>query len=136
MKYTLFNQLGLPDHARHVAQMIQDYDPTLFLERLPQGHLWLIQNPDRPYALIHRPVGLPEYVIESFSEGWLDERIFARVLEWDTRRFGKQLDKFDALNAARHLSQLKAQEDRLAEDSERMLFHLKKGNGPEGWRKA
>lgn len=136
MKYTLFSQLGLPETARVIADMISDYDPDLFLERLPAGHPWLIEQPDRPYAVIHRPMGLPEYVIESFPDTMLDERIFARVLEWDTRRFGKQLDKFDALTFARHVRGLKEQDDQRGADQEKMAWHLKKGEGPEGWDKS
>lgn len=136
MKYTLFSQLRLPEGARTVAEMIQDYDPDLFLERLPDGHPWLMDNPQRPYAVIHRPLGLPEYVVESFAETMLDERVFARVLEWDTRRFGKQLDKFDALTWARHARGLKDQQDRVGADQEKMTWHLKKGEGPDGWDKS
>lgn len=127
MGHILFNTLSLPHQkARDTAEMIQDYDPELFLERLPEGHPWLIDNSSKPYALIHRPLGLPEYVIESFAESFLDERVLARVFEWDTRRFGKELSKFDALAHARRVAEAKSRDDRLGDDNERMAHLLKK----------
>jgi hypothetical protein len=56
----------------------------------------------------------------------LDERILAQVWEWDTHRFGKKLDKFDALTHARHILEERKRADDLEEKRERMKYELSK----------
>ena len=95
--------LDLPHKGRDIARILSDYDHELYLERLPSGHPYLAEQPDKPYAVIHRPMGLPEYIVKVFPESMLDERILAQVFEWDTSRFGGKLDKFDALGHAKFI---------------------------------
>lgn len=123
---TLFKNLDLPEKGRVVAQILNDYNHELFLEKLPPGHPWIKEAPNKPYAVIHRPMGLPEYIIKNYSESMLDERILAQVWEWDTHRFGKKLDKFDALTHARHILEERKRADDLEEKRERMKYELSK----------
>jgi len=110
----LFQHLGLPEHARPLAQMLNDYDPTLSLERLPDSHPWLIDNPDKPYAVIHRGLGMQEYIIESYPEDRLDHRVFANTVFGDANKHNWDFDEFDPVAA----SKLLLEERRRAEERE------------------
>lgn len=121
-----FENLDLPENGRHIAKILSDYDHELYLERLPPQHPYLIEQPDKPFAVIHRPLGLPEYVVKVFSETMLDERILAQIFEWDTARFGGSLDKFDALTKANWILNERKRADELEEARERMKYKLNK----------
>ena len=122
----LLSTLGLPDHARPLARLVSDYDPTLSLERLPERHPWLLANPDRPYAVIHRSLQFGEYVVESYPESMLDARLFATIVDGDARRHGFDMDKFDALGRAQMLLEARRREDELETANDKMAFTLKK----------
>ena len=122
----LFEHLDLPEHARDIAQVLQDYNHEIYLEKLPPGHPYLAEQPDKPYAVIHRPLGLPEYIISVYPESMLDARILAQLFEWDTHRFGKQLDKFDALTHAQHILWECRRADEMQDKRERMKYKLEK----------
>jgi hypothetical protein len=118
--------LDLPQRGRDIARILSDYDHELHLERLPPGHPYLAEQPNKPYAVIHRPMGLPEYIIKVFPESMLDERILAQVFEWDTSRFGGKLDKFDALGHAKFILDSRQRADEQEELREKMQYTLKK----------
>lgn len=118
--------LDLPVKGREIAQIISDYDPELHLERLPSNSEYLIEQPDKPFAVIHRPFALPEYIIKTYPESMLDERIIAQLFEWDTSRFGGKLDKFDALGHARFLLEERRRADEQEEKREYMKYILNK----------
>ena len=121
-----FTNLDLPHRGREIAKILSDYDHELHLIKLPPGHEYLVEQPDRPYAVIHRPMGLPEYIIKAFPESMLDERIIAQVFEWDTSRSGGKLEKFDALGHARHILEERRRADEQEEKREYMKYVLKK----------
>jgi hypothetical protein len=121
-----FEHLSLPEKGRHIAKILSDYDHELHLELLPPQHPYLLEQPDKPYAVIHRPLGLPEYIIKVFPESMLDERILAQIFEWDTSRFGGQLDKFDALGMAKYILDERKRADEQEEKREKMKYMLNK----------
>ena len=121
-----FEHLDLPEKGRHIAKILSDYDHELHLVKLPPGHPFIAEQPDKPYAVIHRPLGLPEYIIKVFPESMLDERILAQVFEWDTSRFGGKLDKFDALGHARFILDERKRADEQEELREKMKYTLNK----------
>lgn len=114
----LFDHLGLPEHARPIARALHDFDPTLSLERLPDGHPWLEDNPTKPYAVIHRSPAFPEYVIESYPESMLDHRIIANVAFGDANRHDWDLENFDPVTAAYHLVETRKRVDDLSARNE------------------
>lgn len=118
----LFDTLGLPDHARPLARLINDYDRNLTLERLPERHPWLIDNPDKPYAVVHRSPQFGEYVVASYAEYSLDERIFANIVAGDARKHGWDMSEFDPIGAARTLVEARRREDELEAANDRMKF--------------
>lgn len=121
-----FSNLDLPVRGREIAQILSDYDHELHLIKLPPGHDYLAEQPDKPYAVIHRPLGLPEYIIKVYPESMLDERILAQMFEWDTSRSGGKLDKFDALHHARYILEERRRADEQEEKREYMKYILNK----------
>lgn len=124
----LFNTLGLPEHARPIARLINDYDPSVSLERLPEGSPWLIDNPTKPYALVHRGMGKPEYIIESFPESMLDERLLAILVEADMNRSGRKLENFDPVGFANRMLQERKREDERGAANELWEWKLRQRN--------
>lgn len=118
--------LDLPERARDIARILQDYDHELTLEKLPPSHPYLIEQPNKPYAVFHRPLGLPEYIIRVYSESMLDGRVLADVIRADAAKSGFQLDKFDALTAANHVLHERRRSDEIAEQMDRMAWEKKK----------
>lgn len=114
--------LDLPPKGRDVARILRDYDHELYLERLPESHPYRVEQPDKPFAVIHRPLGLPEYIIRVYPESMLDERIIADVIRADAAKAGFELDKFDALTAASHVLQERRRSDEIQEKMDRMKW--------------
>lgn len=120
--------LDLPAKGRDVARVLQDYDHELYLERLPPNHPYMIEQPDKPFAVFHRPLGLPEYIIRVYPESMLDERIIADVIRADAAKAGFELDKFDALTAANHVLHERRRSDEIQENMDRMAWERKRLN--------
>lgn len=89
-------------HAR-IAEIIQDYDPSLELAWIPPDKR---EPGDAPFAVIHRPLGQPDYVV-CYSDD-PDERLLARIFEGDKKN-GNVLDQIEAHNAAVKAMELKKQ---------------------------
>lgn len=91
----------------HIAEIINDYDPTLSLAWIPPDK----RAPgEQPFAVVHRPLGGPEYVV--FYADQCDERILERIWRNDNLKHDV-LSDMDAHNAAIKALQLKKElEDR------------------------
>lgn len=111
------------EQARTVARAITDYDPELQLVRLPDGHPYLLGQPDKPYAIVHRYQSDYEHIIENFPESMLDERLLAIVAERDIRRAGGDLSKLDLLNSAYMVTQARARAERDEAARDLIDFH-------------
>lgn len=125
----LFQSLGIPEHARAVANALHDYDPTLSLERLPDAHPWLIDHPDKPYAVWHRSPAFPDYIIESYAESQLDHRIIANTVFGDANRHNWEADQFDPVTAAYHLVEARRRTDELTAGNELSMWREKRRRG-------
>lgn len=98
-------------HAR-IAEIIQDYDPTLELAWIPPAD----RAPgDKPFAVVHRPGNQPAYVV-CYSDD-PDERLLARIFNHDN---GKRdvLSEMEAHNAALEAMRLKAQMEQQEENND------------------
>ena len=122
----LFNTLGVPDFARPLARLINDYDPNLTLERLPDSHPRLIDHPDERYAVIDRPLGLPEYVVNAYPEHLLDHRVFADVIAASAREHHWDIREFDPVTAAHHLLEARRREDENEAKADRIKYAMEK----------
>lgn len=100
-------------HAR-VAEIINDYDPTLSLAWIPKAN----RGPEDvlPYALIHSPVGGQEYVMTTLREDQIDN-LLERVLRMDMANTNPLAD-IEAHNSALELINAKKHEDEAAERAE------------------
>lgn len=122
----LFNTLGIPDFARPLARLINDYDPNLTLERLPDSHPRLIDNPDHRYAVIDRPLGLPEYIVASYPEHLLDHRVFADVIAASAREHQWDINVFDPVTAAHNLLEARRREDENEARADKIKYAMEK----------
>lgn len=95
-------------HAR-IAEIIAEYDPTLSLAWIPPANR---EPGDKPFAVVHRPVGLPEYVV-CYADT-CDERLLARVFSMDNAR-SDVLSDMEASNAAVEALRLKKQMEEMEE---------------------
>ena len=123
---TLFNTLGVPEFARPLARLINDYDPNLFLERLPDSHPRLIDHPDQRYAVIDRPLGKPEYIVQSYPEHLLDHRVFADIIAGSAREHHWDIGKFDPVGTAATMLEMRRREDDNEAKADIIKFTLKK----------
>lgn len=68
------------NHAR-IAEIISDYDPTLRLAWIPPDKR---EPGDKPFAVIHAPLGRPEYIV-CYSDD-VNEDLLARVFSMDSTK--------------------------------------------------
>ena len=68
-------------HER-VAQILKDYNPDLELQYIPEGQRTSFE---KPFRVVHRPVGQPEYVIGYFETNQVNHNLIAHIFKHDTR---------------------------------------------------
>lgn len=103
-----------------IAEIIQDYDPELFLAWIPPAARK--PNDVNPWAVIHRPEGKPEYVVRTFEE--CDHRILAYLWTNDTQRTNVLANLEAEENAIRAI-QMKQYMDAQEENNEMAVSILK-----------
>lgn len=110
MTYLLDPDVGFGFSAEHqrIAEIIQDYDPTLALAWVPPDRREL--NEEFPFAVIHCPVGAEPYVVMRLRGNEVDHRVLERLWANDTAN-GNPLNKIEAAEAARRAVELKRQMD-------------------------
>ena len=98
------------DHQR-VAEVIQDYDPDLFLAWVPPENRAL--DEEFPYALIHTTFGR-QYVVRKLRTEDVNHSLIAWLWMNDNARNGTDLaNKLEAEENARRAVELKAREEEL-----------------------
>lgn len=90
------------EHQR-IAEIVNDYDPDLFLAFIPEAKR---EPGDHPFAVIHRPVGRPEYI--AFYADKCDERILERLFMNDLTKHSV-IDQLEAKDRARKAVEFKRQ---------------------------
>jgi hypothetical protein len=95
-------------HAR-IAEIINEYDPELRLAWIPPERR---EPGDQPFAIIHSPLGRPEYVV-CYSDV-LDESLLARVFSMDATKNDVWSD-IQASQAAAEALKLKKQMEEMEE---------------------
>lgn len=115
----------------HIAEIIQDYDPTMYLAWIPPEHR---TDNTPPYAVIHHPDGLAPYKMFHLQENELDHRVIARICRGDLTKMNV-LDQIEAEEAARQILEAKQamerEEERLdiVKSIVRSPLHTYKHNG-------
>jgi hypothetical protein len=108
------------EHQR-IAELINDYDPDLFLIWIPPSN----RNGEiYPFAILHRPVGKKEYIVRTLKEDEVDARLLAWLWANDQERSNPvaMVDKWDQARAA---LEAKKRDDELAELREMATSILK-----------
>ena len=96
----------------HIAEIIQDYEPTLSLAWIPADK----RAPgEQPFAVVHRPLGGPEYVV--FYADQCDHRILTRLFSMDSEK-NNVLGNLEANNAALEILKQKKQMEDMQEAAE------------------
>lgn len=95
-----------------IAEIIHDYDPEMELAWIPPERRGLI--PDKPYAVVHKPDGLKEYVMFKLEEDELDERVLARIFNGDAKHVDV-LANLEAMDRARKVMEMKERMDKAAD---------------------
>ena len=91
------------EHVR-IAQIIQDFDPELFLVFIPPSKRDHNDRNEKPFALAHMPGDKPSYIVSYFDD--CDERILEFAFMNDTRRHDV-LARLEAHDAAVQAIKLK-----------------------------
>jgi len=116
---TDFNEIDrlrdVPEHAHRLARVMADYDPNLYIRKVPEQHPQF--NPERPWAVMYGSnSGGESYIIQNYPFSMLDERIMADLISADVTKDGGSVDDIVALNAAHEFMKIKKQQE---EDAER-----------------
>lgn len=117
MEQMINSHIWHPDHGflsekhRRIAEIIQDYEPTLFLAFVPPKIR--DANEEYPFALIHQPLNLPQYVVRRLKEEEVDESLLAWIWASDNERHNPLL-MIEKKEAAERVLKLKEEEERMA----------------------
>jgi hypothetical protein len=104
------------EHQR-VAEVIQEYDPNLYLMWIPPEKREL--DDTQPFAIVHMPSDGKQYVVRRLKEDEVDYRLLAWLWSNDQARKGNDvLGRLEAEEAARKALELKVEMERREETRE------------------
>jgi hypothetical protein len=116
---------GISVKHQRIADIIQDYDPTLELAWIPPDKRDF--NDIEPFAVIHRPGnGKQSYVAMTLREDQINETLLARLWSHDNKN-GSVLTWVEAQDAARNAVILKEKMDD-AEMKRDLVSHIVSSN--------
>lgn len=101
------------DKHQRIAEILQDYDPTLQLQWIPPDKR---SKEDVAFRIVSFPDGGSPYLVCVADE--LDERLLAKVFDADQRNSPLKLTHIDNYNAALELVRAKEAEEKRKEDHE------------------
>jgi hypothetical protein len=108
------------EHCR-IAEIIQDYDPTLELVWIPPNQR---VGETHPFAVQHSPVNAEPYIVFKLRENEVDHRVIARLFAGDNDK-NNVVATVEEMEAAQRLVQLKAEEETRAEQAELTEWAIK-----------
>lgn len=123
MTATILSEYGaLPVKAQRIAEIIQDYDPTLELRWIPPN---LRTNFDlKPFSIWQDAPGTPPYMVMAIGEDELDHRVLAALFNANNHN-GNVLDKLEKEETAKRLLALKETMDYREEQEEFALWAIR-----------
>lgn len=113
-------------HA-HLAQVLNDYKPTLSLVYIPKKDR--SADDTKPWAILDSPANLPPHIIRYMSDAEMQNP--AEILAWifegdlDKHRPDDVFARMEAKRAAQELMDLKRQEEELADHMDLIDFAVK-----------
>jgi hypothetical protein len=117
-------QMLSAEHCR-IAEIIQDYDPTLELVWIPPNQR---AGETHPFAVVHNPENAPSYIVFKLRENEVDHRVIARLFAGDNDKHNV-VATVEEMEAAQRLVQLKAEEETRAEQAELTEWAIKARSG-------
>jgi hypothetical protein len=87
-------------HHRRIAEVINDVFPEVTLIKLEALHPAF--TVERPFAIVHSPPFLPQYVVRTVAEAEIDARLLAELLENNTHDPNSTVNRLDILEMAQH----------------------------------
>lgn len=129
-KYRFDGESGQFINTAHqrIAEMINDLDSSLSLCWIPPDKR--LPSDDKPWALVHTPLGLPEYVVMNLREEDINERLIGYIIHSRSNPSDKQdnpLSRVEAMERAEALAKAKKWEEDMAEAREFSASVLKSG---------
>jgi len=111
---TDFNEIDrlrdLPEHLHRLARVMADYDPNLYIRKVPERHPQF--NHEKPWAVMYGSnSGGESYIVQNYSLHGLDERAMADIISADVTKDGGSVDDIVALNAAHEFMKIKARQE-------------------------
>jgi hypothetical protein len=101
----------VPSGCERIARVLADYDPTLYIRRLPETHPQF--DRERPYSIVVNATN-ERYVLKNYAEWQIDERIMADIILADVTNDGGSISDIQALNAAHEFMKIKEKEENMA----------------------
>lgn len=97
---------------RRLAEVIQDYDPTMYLSWIPDEQR--LPTDTHPFCVVHAPFGTQPYVIFYLTEVEMQrpDQVLARILAGDLRK-GDVFDRMEKERKAAELLRLKELQDEI-----------------------
>lgn len=109
---------GLDDHCRHIAEIIAEFDPDLFIVKLEPNHPWYTDQ--KPFALVHQPPMREQRIVQVLMHAQIDERLIAGLLT-QSEFTRNPLEDWEAWEKAQEISRLKRQQDERAQRVDRFV---------------
>lgn len=106
---------------QRLAEIIQDYDPSLELRWIPPN--MRTSEDSKPYVIIHNLGNGRSYSVMHFDDLTEPEQVLARIFEGDNRQ-GNVLASVEANNAAIEAFRLKERMDQAEEAKDMTAFLL------------
>lgn len=101
----------VPRGCERIARVLADYDPTLYIRKLPETHPQF--DRERPYSIVVNSTN-ERYVLKNYAEWQIDERIMADIILADVTQDGGSISDIQALNAAHEFMKIKEKEEDMA----------------------
>jgi len=111
----------------NMADLINDFDDTLFLEVVPQGQRDIYTSL-KPYRIVQRHPNFPEYTVMEIGATELDHRVLASLFnarEAAEGKVGTLADRLENEEAAAEIVRLKARNEEREELRDKARFLMR-----------
>lgn len=105
--------IGLDERLMHIAELIAEFDPDLYIVKLEPGHPYYV--PPTIYALVHQPPLKEQYIVKTMMYEQVDERLVADLVQKAMSFKGTPLDDWEAYEKALEISRLKKSQEKREE---------------------
>lgn len=123
------NGVVISEEHRRVAELIQEYNPELFLMHIPASKRESAEDHDKPYAILHVPSDKRKepYYVGKYGTDEINVNLIAHLYAMDSTKSGTASPevRLQAMADAKRAMDRKRQEDMIAEGRDFVLTRLK-----------